>query len=226
MLKPLVRPHPLAEYAERIDAQRTYTLRDLAELMELSSSSVTGMARYGWLPGSRVRSHRRGGRMYTWAGRELVRLSNKPLVVEYDHERYAASTLYRVGCRCVPCTRAHNTDSVARSRALAEDVFPRAKRDQVIALVTESTPVAVAAATAGVTLGTVYGRAAWDADFADALDEAGWSLCVSGQESPECGTPCGYRGNPRGPSPRPACRGTGCREWRRGQSRIERGAAV
>ena len=44
--------------------------------------------------------------------------------------------------------------------------------------------------------------------FAEELDEAGWSLCVLGQDDPQCSTAGGYRGNERGESPRPACRGT------------------
>ncbi len=79
-----------------------------------------------------------------------------------------------------------------------------------------------AAAKVGVTLGQVYGRATWDAAFAEEIDEAAWSLCVLGQDDQSCSTAVGYRGKPGGRSPRPACRGTGCREWRWGQSQLER----
>ncbi|MER7497101.1 hypothetical protein ABT033_31450 [Streptomyces pharetrae] len=219
-----VQPHPLAEYADRIAPGRVYTLRQLAELLELAPSSVSGMARYGWLPGSRMKPHRRGGRTYTWTGKQLLRLAARPITVQYDHERYAPSTLYRVGCRCPACVRAHSADSQERKRALADEAFTEEKRARLVALVADATPVAEAAAEVGVTLGQVYGRATWDAAFAEELDEAAWSLCVLGQNDPACSTASGYRGKPGGKwkSPRPACRGTGCREWRRGQSHLER----
>jgi hypothetical protein len=187
----------------RIDAGSVYTVRQLAELMELAPSSVSGMATYGWLPGSRMKPHRRGGLVHTWTGKQLLRLAARPIRVQYDHERYAPATLYRAGCRCPVCVQAHSADSRARNHALAE-----------------------AAKEVGVPLGYVYGRAIWDAEFGEALDEAAWSLCVLGEDDPGCSTPSGYRGNPRGKSPRPACRGTGCREWRREQSRMERSEAT
>ncbi|MGW2496174.1 hypothetical protein ACWCV2_16950 [Streptomyces pseudogriseolus] len=222
MPRPPAQPHPLAEYADRIDAGKVYTLRQLAELLELAPSSVSGMARYGWLPGSRMRPHRRGGRTYSWTGKQLLRLAARPIRVQYDHERYAPATLYRVGCRCPTCVRAHSADSQERKRALADEVFPPEKRARLVALVADSVPVAEATAEVGVTVGQVYGRATWDAAFAEEIDEAAWSLCVLGQDDPACSTASGYRGKPGGKSPRPACRGTGCREWRRAQSQLER----
>lgn len=219
-------PHPLAAYTDRIDPAKVYTLAELAELLELAPSSVSGMARYGWLPGSRMKPHRRGGRTYTWTGKQLARLAARPIRVQYDHERYAPSTLYRVGCRCPVCVRAHSSDSQERKRALAEEAFAEEKRARLVALVADATPVAVAAAKVGVTLGQVYGRATWDAAFAEDLDEAAWALCVLGQEDPGCSKASGYRGKPGGSTPRPACRGTGCREWRRGQAQVERAEAA
>ncbi|MDW6058085.1 hypothetical protein SAZ11_08280 [Streptomyces sp. FXJ1.4098] len=144
--------------------------------------------------------------------------------VEYDHEKFAPATLYRVGCRCPTCVEAHSAESLERRRALAEEVFTAEQRRRVVELVAAETPVPEAARKAGVTLHQVYGRANWDAQFAEEFDEAGWSLCVLGQDHPQCGTAGGYRGNERGS--RPACRGTGCREWRRGMSQQERAAAV
>ncbi|MCX4976522.1 hypothetical protein [Streptomyces sp. NBC_00620] len=219
-------PHPLAEYADRIEPAKVYTVRQLAELLELAPTSVSGMAGYGWLPGSRMRPHRRGGRVYTWTGKQLLRIAGRRIRVQFDHDRYAPATLYRVGCRCPMCTQAHNADSQQRRRAMAEEVFPAEKRARVVGLVTGQMPVGDAAAEVGVSLGAVYGRAVWDAGFAEALDEAAWSLCVVGEDDPACGTASGYKGNASGRSPRPACRGTGCREWRRGQSRQERAATV
>lgn len=221
-----VKPHPLAEYAQRVDAERVYTSRQLAELMELAPSSVSSMASYGWFPGGRLTPHRRGGRVYTWTGKQLLRLAARPIKVEYDHERYAPSTLYRVGCRCPVCVRAHSADSRDRNHALAEKAFPRQARERLLALVADAVPVAEAAAKVGVSLGYVYGRAIWDAEYGEALDEAAWSLCVLGESDPACSTASGYRGSPKGKSLRPACRGTGCREWRREQSRLERTQAT
>ncbi|WP_307820462.1 hypothetical protein [Streptomyces sp. MC1] len=212
-------PHPLAKYADRIDASADYTARQLAALLELSLSSVHMMAGYGWLPGSRMRTPARGGRKYTWTGQQLLRLAGRRIKVQYDHERYAPSTLYRVGCRCPECTAAHNTESRQRRRALAEEKFPEPQRTRLVELVGEGTPVEDAAQEVGVSVGYVFGRATWDAAFADALDDAGWALCVLGESSPACGTAGAYRGNDSKRSPRPPCRGTGCREYKRESSR-------
>ncbi|MEU9333161.1 hypothetical protein AB0D49_08345 [Streptomyces sp. NPDC048290] len=219
------RTHPLADYADRIDPARPYTVRQLAELMEMAVSSVTGMADYGWLPGSRVTPHSRGGRVRTWTGAQLLRLARRPIRVTYDHSRFTPVTLYRVGCRCKGCVSAHTADSRERRRALAEEAFPADKRILLVALIRGATPVAEAAAEVGVTPGQVHGRAAWDAAFADRMDEAGWALCVLGQGDPRCGTGGGYRGDSRTEVPRPGCRGTGCREWRRDRAQQERAGA-
>lgn len=212
-------PHPLAAYQERIDQAGVYTVRDIAALMETSESNVRGMATYGWLPGSRMRPHARGGRRYTWTGRQLVRIARRPLRLTFDHERYAPQTLYRVGCRCSTCRDAHAAESREWRRALAEELFPARKRRQVLDLVEAGTPVGEAARQVGVTQSLVYGRASRDVEFAEALDEAAWALCLLGQDSPQCSTPATYRGNR---SSRPPCRGTGCREWRRGMAQEER----
>ncbi|MYU22863.1 hypothetical protein [Streptomyces sp. SID8352] len=218
-------PHPLAAYADQIDPVTTYALRDVAALLGLSLSNVSGMALHGWLPGSRLRPHRRGGRTYTWTGKQLLRIAARPIRVEYDHDRYGPATLYRVGCRCPVCMRAHTAESRERKRALSEEAFPAETRAEVITLVAAGTPIADAAAEAGVSLAKVYGRATWDLAFGDQLDEAAWSLCVLGENAPGCGSPAGYRGKPKGRATRPACRGTGCREWRRAQAQAERSAA-
>ncbi|OKI74952.1 hypothetical protein AMK11_35135 [Streptomyces sp. CB02414] len=219
-------PHPLADYAEQIDPQETYTVRRVAALLGMASTSVSGMVTYGLLPGSRVRPHARGGRQHVWTGKQLLRLAKRPVRVQYDHEKFAPATLYRVGCRCAACVDAHSAESRERRRALAEEAFTAEQRRRVLDLVAARTPVAEAAKEAGVTLHQVYGRANWDAAFAEELDEAGWSLCVLGQDDPQCSTAGGYRGNERGEAPRPACRGTGCREWRRGMSQQERSVAA
>ncbi|MFJ5099382.1 hypothetical protein [Streptomyces sp. NPDC088557] len=213
--------HPLAPYADRIAPGQTYTIRSVADLLELSVPSVSGMATYGLLPGSRWRPGSRGGRHQVWTGRQLLRLARKPVRAGFDHERFSPVTLYRIGCRCPVCTAAHRSASRERGRALAEQTFPEEMRRRVLDLVAAGTPVAQAAEQAGATLSRVYGRAVWDGAFAEGLDEAGWALCVLGEENPRCGTSGAYRGL-EATEGRAACRGTGCREWRRDQARQER----
>lgn len=222
MSRATTQPHPLAPYADQIDPQRVYTVRGIAALLDMAITSVSGMATYGLLPGGRIRPHTRGGRRHVWTGTQLLRIAKRPVRVKYDHERLAPATLYRVGCRCHVCVAAHSAESRERGRALAEESFTADQRKRVLDLVGDQTPVAEAAETAGVTLHQVYGRANWDSAFAEALDEAAWSLCVLGQEHPQCSTAGGYRGNEKGQAHRPPCRGTGCREWRRAMSQQER----
>ncbi|MFF8809880.1 hypothetical protein [Streptomyces omiyaensis] len=225
MSRTTAQPHPLADCAERIDPQESYTVRRIAALLGMAPGSVTGMATYGLLPGSRMRPHARGGRQHVWTGRQLLRIAGRPVRVRYDHERLAPATLYRIGCRCVICVADHSAESQERRRALAEAAFTADQRSRLLELVTAQTPVPKAAQEVGVTLHQVYGRATWDAEFAEALDEAGWSLCALGQDDPRCSTAAGYRGS-EGGAHRPACRGTGCREWRRGMSQQERATPV
>nr|WP_233109082.1 hypothetical protein [Streptomyces sp. 14R-10] len=217
-------PHPLAPYVKQINPEEVYTLRQVAALLELAPTSVSGMVQHGWLPGSRMRPHTHGGRQHAWTGKQLIRIANRPVKVTYDHEKFSPATLYRVGCRCPVCVRAHSEDSLSRRRALAEDAFNVEKRTLLLDLVARQTPVAEAAEQVGVTTWQVYGRATWDAAFAESLDDAAWSLCVLGESDSRCSTAAGYRGWETGASPRPPCRGTGCREWRRGASQQERGA--
>ncbi|GGU39263.1 hypothetical protein [Streptomyces violascens] len=225
MSRTTTQPHPLAPYADQIDPAEVYTVRRVAALLGMALTSVSGLVNHGFLPGSRLRPHARGGRQHVWTGKQLLRIAQRPVRVNYDHEKFAAVTLYRVGCRCPACVQAHSAESLERRRALAEKAFTAEQRNRVLELVAAQTPVPVAAQEVGVTLHQVYGRANWDLDFAEAFDEAGWSLCVLGQEHPKCSTPSGYRGNEGGTAGRPPCRGTGCREWRRGTSQQERAAA-
>ncbi|WP_228984231.1 hypothetical protein [Streptomyces sp. DH12] len=226
MSRATTQPHPLASYADQIDPQESYTVRRIAALLGMAPTSVSGMATYGLLPGSRTRPHARGGRQRFWTGKQLLRIAKRPVRVQYDHARLSPVTLYRVGCRCPACVAAHSAESLERRRALAEEAFTAEQRRRVLELIAAQTPAPEAAEKVGVTLHQVYGRALWDAEFAEELDEAGWSLCVLGQDHPQCSTASGYRGNERGEAARPACRGTGCREWRRGMSQQERGAAA
>ncbi|MFE0777814.1 hypothetical protein [Streptomyces sp. NPDC058861] len=131
-----------------------------------------------------------------------------------------------MGCRCPGCVDAHVQESRERRRALAEERFTAEQRQRVLELTAQGTSVAQAAQEVGVTIGQVYGRATWDLVFSEAFDEAGWTSCALGSDHPLCSTPAGYRGNERGLEPRPACRGTGCREWRRGMAQRERATAA
>ncbi|MFE7032411.1 hypothetical protein ACFU9Y_19040 [Streptomyces sp. NPDC057621] len=211
---------------ERIDPEKVYTVADIARLLGVSVSSVKGMAGYGWLPGGCMQAHARGGRQHIWTGARLLELTHQPLVVEYDHERFSPVTLYRVGCHCDICTQAHAEASKAQRRASAEETFPAESRRRLLEQIAGGMPVAEAARAVGVTRNRVYGRAEWDPNFAQELDEATWALCVAGKDSPVCGTAGGYRGQPDRLNGRPGCRGTACREWRRGASRSERPVAA
>ncbi|MFE4496096.1 hypothetical protein ACFRKD_26945 [Streptomyces niveus] len=224
MSRTTTQPHPLAPYTDQLALQEEYTVRRVAALLSMAPTSVSGMVSHGFLPGSRLRPHARGGRQRVWTGKQLARIAQRPVRVKYDHEKFAPATLYRFGCRCLACTKAHSAESRERRRALAEEAFTIEQRRRVLELVAAETPVPEAAEKVGVTLHQIYGRANWDVEFAEELDEAGWSLCVFSQDDPQCSTASGYRGNERGTAPRPACRGTGCREWRRETSQQERAA--
>lgn len=212
-------PHPLAQHTGQIDPGRTYSTRDLAVLMEMSLTTLRSLITCGLLPGGRTR-RTNGREMTTWTGRRLLRTARQPLRLRYDHTRYAPTALYRAGCRCPRCTAAHNQESRTWRRDLADAAFPAPAREHLLGQVSRGTPLADAAADAGTTPGRVHGYALRDPQFAQALDEAGWSLCVLGPGAPRCSTPTAYRG--RGEQ-QPACRGTGCREWRRATSQNERG---
>jgi hypothetical protein len=216
-------PHPLSPYAGRIDPNADYTVRDIADLMEMHTSGVSGMAAHGWFPGATMGSNAHGGRMQTWSGRLLREIARQQLRIVFDHGTFQPSTLYRVGCRCPVCTAAHTAHDRARKRALSDDRFTAAQRARVLELVGSGATVADAADEVDVSVHQIYGRANFDAVFDRALDDAAWSLCVFGAGHPQCGTASGYAGNERSLSnPRPRCRGTGCRLGRREASRRER----
>jgi hypothetical protein len=196
-------------------------VRGIAALLGIARSSVNSLISHGFLPGGTVGSHRRGGRELSWTGTQLLRIARRPIRIAYDHETYAPTTLYRVGCRCPTCTAAHTDESVARKRALSEEAFSAAQRRQVLDLVAAGASIPEAAGQAETSPHQVYGRALWDPEFADELDDAGWALCALGQDHPKCGTAGAYRGSIGGAVGK-ACRGTGCREWRRDSSRRER----
>ena len=217
------RPHPLRPYRERIDPDATYTVRQIAGLMDMSLSTASGMATYGWLPGAQTRPRMRtGGREAYWSGAQLLELADTTPHIEYDHQAYSPLVLYRVGCRCDRCRSAHTSHDLRRRRAMAEMGLTRAQRARLIALVRSGISLPDAAGAVGTTVGRVYGRTTWDAAWAQELDEACWALCALGEHDPRCGTPTAYRGAGRGAERQEGCRGTGCRERHREASRHTR----
>jgi hypothetical protein len=101
-------------------------------------------------PGSRLRPHARGGRQHVWTGKQLLRLAERPVRMQYDHERFSPATLYRVGCRCAAGVAAHSAESRECRRALAEESFTTEQRRRVLDLIAAQTPVAEAAKEAEV----------------------------------------------------------------------------
>ncbi|MFI8943155.1 type I-E CRISPR-associated protein Cse1/CasA [Streptomyces syringium] len=211
--------HLLAPHADDIDPEQLYTVRQIAGLTGLAVTSVYCLSAHGYLPGGRWDPKGPGGGHCLWTGEELLAMVSHPPTIVYDHDAFAPATLWRVGCRCDRCTDWHNATSKQARRQAADDRFPTGQRRQVLENVAAGMAVADAAQLAGVTLHQVYGRATRDAQFAEALDEATWALCVLGPTHPQCGTATAYSSHSG-----PPCRGTGCREWRRGASRQERAA--
>ncbi|MGW0491142.1 type I-E CRISPR-associated protein Cse1/CasA [Streptomyces olivaceus] len=213
------RPHLLAPYADDIDPEQLYTVRQIASLVGLAVTSIYSLTAHGYLPGGKPVLEGPGRSRRVWTGQELLALVSQPPAIVYDHDTFAPATLWRVGCRCDRCTDWHNASTAQARRQTADEKFPAPARQAVLELVAGGMSVADAAQLAGVTLHQVYGRATRDEEFADALDEAAWALCVLGQDHPQCSTATAYASHSG-----PPCRGTGCREWRRAASRQERTA--
>lgn len=214
------RPHPLAPVADRIDPSLAYTVRDIAGLLGIKPAALSYLVAAGWFTGSRMRPVASGSHERWWTGARLRRLAQQQVVL--DHERFTPLTLWRLGCRCPDCTAAHSATDRAYKRQLADQEFPAEVREQLLARVRDGESVKAAAKAVGTAAGHVYGRAAWDSEFAEALDEAGRALCVLGEGDARCGTSGAYKGNQSLSAPRPPCRGTACRLHRREQSRRER----
>ncbi|MFE5037137.1 hypothetical protein [Streptomyces sp. NPDC056683] len=197
--------HPLARVVDRIDPDARYRVADLAELLGLARSSTQTLAISGWFPGSEwERVPDAAGRRRVWTGAALIAAADTDPPA-LDHDRYAPSTLWRLGCGCDDCLAWHNRDSLTRRRAAADAAFPEQRRRQVLELVAagDVANIPEAAVQAGVTAGQVYGYARRDDDFRAALEEAAVALCVGGDG---CGTHRGWR---------LGCRGTACRRAHR-----------
>lgn len=192
--------HPLAPLVDGIDPDALYRIPDLAELLGLAKSSTITLAISGWFPGAEREPVPGARARQVWTGRALIAAAETE-PPELDHDRYAPSTLWRLGCGCEDCLAWHNDDTRERRRAAADAAFPEEARRLVLELVAagDVATVAEAAKEAGVTAGQVYGLANRDEEFRAALDEAGMALCRGGDR---CGRPVGYR---------QGCRGTACR---------------
>ncbi|MCC2280867.1 hypothetical protein LKL35_36705 [Streptomyces sp. ET3-23] len=197
--------HPLARVVDRITPNARYRAPDLAELLGLARSSTDTLILSGWFPGAEwERVPGADGRRRVWTGAALIAAADTDPPA-LDHNRYAPSTLWRLGCGCDDCLAWHNADSRDRRRAVADAAFPAQRRRQVLELVAAGKVGSIeeAAALAEVTPGQVFGLARRDEEFRAALDEAAVVLCVGGDL---CGRPRGYR---------TGCRGTACRRAHR-----------
>ncbi|MFD9593146.1 hypothetical protein ACFWA9_10350 [Kitasatospora sp. NPDC059973] len=198
--------HPLERARGRISSGTTYTVLDLAELLGVSVQSIRALHHGGYLPGVEWSSiPGRGGGRYTWPGEQLLTCLDMNLddLPPLDHDRYDPSTLWRLGCGCEDCTAWHAQSTRAYRRQAAEQQFPAARREELLALVQAGTDVKTAAPQAGVTHHQVYAFARTDDEFGRLLDAAAEALCVSAADS-RCGTHAGYR--------HLSCRGTACRK--------------
>ncbi|MFF2548311.1 hypothetical protein ACFVUY_37940 [Kitasatospora sp. NPDC058063] len=197
--------HPLEHLRARLEPGATYTVRDLAELLGVSTQSVRVLHHGGYLPGSTWTGiPGRGGGRHTWSGERLLACLGMDLAAlpPLDHDRYGPATLWRLGCGCEDCTAWHAASTKGYRHRDAEERFPSALREELLAQVRAGTDVQSAARDVGLTHHHVYGFARLDAEFGRRLDEAGEALCVSAADS-RCGTPAGYR--------HLSCRGTACR---------------
>lgn len=206
-----MKKHPLTAVADRIDPAAVYQSADVAELLEVSLQMVYNWRVVGWLPG--WRQGKGPGRRWEWTGKALLAMARRKHLPRLDHKKFAPSLLWRVGCRCRRCSRAHTAATRVERNAVADALFPQEKRDQVLERIGEGAPVADAASEVEVSRRQVYGAATRDPEFRERLDEAGWALCDQGPQSPVCGTSRSWRAG---------CRGTGCRGWRRESSAAER----
>lgn len=102
------------------------------------------------------------------------------------------TTLYREGDRSTRVIRGKNESLRAYRRQIADAMFGPKARAHVLQQVSSGVPLAEAAAQVHVSVVRVHGRALWDEEFRqqldDALDEYSRPFM-----SDKCGTPAGYR---------------------------------
>ncbi|MEV4087698.1 type I-E CRISPR-associated protein Cse1/CasA, partial [Nonomuraea fuscirosea] len=98
---------------------------------------------------------------------------------------------YRAGARNDPEARAaHNEQTREWRRQQSDAEFPPAARQRVLAAVREGQKLTDAARAVNITTNGVWGRARWDAEFSDSLEEALAANCPGGAR---CGTDAGYK---------------------------------
>lgn len=90
------------------------------------------------------------------------------------------TTRYRYAERTPMTRRAHAQQSVEWRRKIAEAEFPLERRNQLLELISSGVPVRDAAEEIGTTWQKVYGLAAINAQFSEALDEATRKACICG----------------------------------------------
>jgi len=194
--------HPLAPVLDRIEPEQTYTTADLSELLDMSTGSIRALTHSGWLPGSKVQPHARGGRRFVWTGQALLEAAEISELPALDHDRYHPSTLWRLGCGCHTCLAWHNTTSRKTRRRRAEQALPADLRAKLLRQIRAGTSVKDASLALGTTHHAVYGLARTNDTFARELDDAAQTLCAAPADS-RCGTAAGYSNL--------QCRATHCR---------------
>jgi hypothetical protein len=111
-----------------------------------------------------------------------------------DQPSLAPSTRYRYGDRDTHARRVHAAQSTRWRRGLTEHLFTPAIRAALLAALRETADPHAAAAVVGLTGNQIYGRMAWDGEFAQAVNEVLSRYC-HGQTA--CGTVTGYRAGGR-----------------------------
>jgi hypothetical protein len=95
-------------------------------------------------------------------------------------DQHRPTTRYRYRDRTAEARKGHAEQSLAWRRAQTEAEFPASLRRELLKLIRQGMRVSEAAAQVGFTWQKVYGLAAIDEDFSDALDDATASACVCG----------------------------------------------
>lgn len=95
-------------------------------------------------------------------------------------EQLSPTTRYRYAERTADTRRAHADESTVWRRSLAEAELSPERREELLTLIRRGTRVAEAAAQVGVSWQRVYGLAAYNTEFSDALDAATAEACVCG----------------------------------------------
>jgi hypothetical protein len=104
--------------------------------------------------------------------------------------KISAVTRYRYGARGAAAGAAHSAASVAWRRAIAEAIFGTAEQDTLFAALRAGLTLTQAAKALDLTPQAVYGRARWDTDFHDRLEDVLDETCPA---EDLCGRPAGVK---------------------------------